>query len=283
MFKDYKSYMNTLSSHSEDTCYACDKFMFVLDGASGLSDKRLTKDKSDAYWLVNYLRDHLIKELHNDSLSLATIVSDGIKLINEELTKMNEGNTLDLSIYPSATCSIVRYRNQFIEYLVMGDSPIIIEFNDGKMSELFEYQIKDFDYFAIHEAKRISEDEKIPFIEAVKEMFPLIRDNQMSANQFDTFHSIREDDTAPYGAIQGSIDVHLIKTIVVLSDGFSQYYDTLQLAKDYKEFIEILKTTSVEEVYKQITNRQLEDKDITTYLRYKISDDASICMASIQE
>jgi hypothetical protein len=107
---------------NEDRAVCGDGWAVVLDGATAPEgvDSGCIHDVS---WLVNHLSAAIARQVLLDDGNLADMLAASI----EETCKAHAG-TCDLANpdSPSSTVSIVRVRDDVLEYLTLGDSPIVI-------------------------------------------------------------------------------------------------------------------------------------------------------------
>jgi Protein phosphatase 2C len=83
----------------------------------------------DVPWLVRHLADNIARSLMLEDLPLTEILAEAIRAT----CKAHEG-TCDLSNpdSPSSTCAIIRLRGRALDYLVLGDTDLVLH-QDGHM------------------------------------------------------------------------------------------------------------------------------------------------------
>lgn len=269
------SYINTLAKNNEDAIIENSDFIGILDGATGLFGKNITDFETDAKWLSNNLRDYLMLNLSNKKLSLSQIVSNGIIQMKENFKSFST----DFNDFPSCSCAIIRKNEENFEYLVMADSPILIKYKSGSFEEIVEEKLKELDEIALNQAISIAKEKNISVIDARPYITEILQKHRKLLNTKNGYHAISTDENAPFDAIIGTIPCDKVEKIMVMSDGFSQYYDTLFIANSFEEFDK--KTDDLEKMYHQIIFSQKEDENCNKYPRLKLSDDASIVVATI--
>ena len=71
---------------------------------------------------------------------------------------------------------------------------------------------------------------------------------------------------------------------MMMSDGYAQVIDVFHIFNDEDISQNIQNIKDAKQVYQNLTNMQLDDKDCNNFNRFKISDDASlICMNFINK
>ncbi len=278
-FNNIIAYTNTLAPFNEDSCYATENFMFVVDGATGLYKTNYTPFTSDAVWLSQYISNYLKEELSNIDKSLGEIVSDAVKSsVNAFESYYSEQKEVG---YPSATGSIVRINENKLEYLVIGDSPILIEDKNGTVTELFEPQLRKLDKSVIADMVEHAGTKGLHINESIEFVREKLRHNRGLANTPEGYHSISKDISVGEKALTGEFLIKDIKTVAILSDGFAQHFELLKCSENATDFMSQLKSKSINELYSEITASQNSDPHFNQYPRIKHSDDASIVVGQL--
>lgn len=113
---------------NDDFVLAGERFVIVLDGATQLSESGCIHDVP---WLVKRLGTQLATALVTEpDASLTSILAGAI----ERVCAMH-ADTCDLSnpSSPSSTVALLRHHGDLVDYLVLCDSPMVIETHDGKV------------------------------------------------------------------------------------------------------------------------------------------------------
>ena len=281
VFKKVYSYTNTLAPVNEDNCFAGEDFLFVIDGATGLYDNNLFQVGSDAQWLTGFLSKFLIKELPNKDKLLVDIVNEGVKKVCEEFDSLITDSTQKNISYPSATCTIVRINRGKLEYLIIGDSPLLIKMKSDKVEELSEFKLRKLDDIALAETVNISKQKNISISQSIVYIKDTLRKHRSLLNTPEGYNSICRDDKVASRSLYGEIVFEDVSLVVVLSDGFAQHYSLLNCSENPVDFLNQLMKKPVEELYSEIISVQNSDKDYNLYPRFKNSDDATIVIGYI--
>ena len=112
---------------NEDYAAAGPDWAMVLDGATHFAGVD-TGCIHDVHWLVGQLAAALVEQLVLGSANLSEAMASAI-----ESTCSAHAGTCDLANpdSPSSTVALVRSVGTAIEYLVLGDSPVILRTGDG--------------------------------------------------------------------------------------------------------------------------------------------------------
>lgn len=281
MFKNFSDYSNTIATQNEDACFSCEKFLFVLDGATGLFSGNFTEFKSDSQWLSHTVKSYLVENLADTNKTLREIVSVATLSAKEDFSTFK--TDVNIKEYPSSSCSIVRINGNFLEYISMGDSPILIQQTNGEILEIYEESLRNLDEIAINEAIKIAKIKGISVKDARPHIAKTLEKHRMLLNQTQGYHAISLDENAAFSAKVGRIPLSEIQAVAILSDGFAQHYNLLNLSKSTKDFFELLNHESLENIFAEIIKCQKSDEDCNKFPRFKISDDASIALGYVKK
>jgi len=128
---------------NEDVVVAGGDYVAVLDGATAMPGVA-TGCRHDVAWFVGRLGGQLGMRLAVSDASLQTLLAEAIGA-----TMAMHASTCDLSNpdSPSATASILRCRDDALDYLVLADSPILLDngsvqaITDDRIDRLPDYSI----------------------------------------------------------------------------------------------------------------------------------------------
>jgi hypothetical protein len=119
---------NTPGKANEDYAVCGPRWAVILDGATAPANIN-SGCIHDVPWLVRHLAAGITHHLvAGDALSLPDLLADAIKT-----TMHAHEDTCDLSNpdSPSSTVAIIRFRDSDLDYLVLGDSPVILRAGQG--------------------------------------------------------------------------------------------------------------------------------------------------------
>ena len=267
----------TENKYNEDYIGFGNNYAFILDGASGLVKNKITLD-SDAKWYVNELGKILKNEL-KQNIDLKTILKNSIKKMSDELKKYDIQNYLEL---PSACIAIVREYDDNIEFLVMGDCSIIIK-NNNSLELLTTNEIRKLDGEKIEKMKEIDLKNNISVKESLKYIIDDLKAQRKLRNNINGYYVLDDKIEAIDYAMYKIINKKDVDKIVLMSDGFSTYYECLKIVNNYKEFYEECMNNDVEKLYQNLRTIEKNDQDLNKFPRYKVSDDASIIKIELED
>lgn len=259
------------NDHNEDTYYVCDKFGFVIDGATGLKGKKVTDYKTDAQWFSNKFSDYLKQALLNEEKSLTQILKEGIAEIDNKFN--NFAGAEEIEIKPSASIAIFRIVNDYLEYLVLGDCPIIL--NTKKVKVITIKDLQKFDKNSLKHAKKYAKKHKIN----VSDSIPFINDVLISVrnkrNTPNGYWTLADNPKAIDHALYERVKKEDVKQVVLVSDGFAQIYDLFKYFNP-KNLLKELDKCEIKDVFEILYKLQEDDKFCNKYPRFKLRDDTTL-------
>lgn len=113
----------------QDRCYTADGLVVVLDGASAY-DPSVSPDASE---YVDTLGPLLIEQITGTpGIDLRNALAEAIRQTTDKLALIPAKG-------PSSTVSIVRWGEEVVDVLVLGDSPVIGQFTDGSRETIVQH------------------------------------------------------------------------------------------------------------------------------------------------
>ena len=259
---------------NEDRCYVCEKFGFVLDGATSLFEQKFSKFSTDAEWYSNWWKEYLIKNLPNTKKSIKEIVRKGIVDVTSAYIKLSKGEVV--KDFPSSTISVFRVVEENIEYFCLGDSPILIETKSN-----YAFSVCKTDLILVDEINKcIIEDhankENIDYIFAREQFSEFINEARKRKNSQNGYYILADFPDAVNYALIGIVPKNLIKKIIILSDGYSQIYEVFHYVHSKKLITKINSEKDVQKFYNKLFKLQEKDKKCNKFLRFKVRDDSTL-------
>lgn len=260
---------------NEDKVTIIDGAAWVLDGATGLTGKRITEKETDALWYVesldNYLRKHI-----NSSKPIKEIIKNAVKEVKEKYSKYDGFNALEEIDYPCAALSLVKFNSKELEYYVIGDCTLIYSQENKSIKEIVDKRLIALEEKILKKMREVSKVNNISILDSRK----LCNDEVISVrklkNKPNGYWILELDEGAVDKGLYNKIPISNETSICITSDGFSQYYDTFNLSRDYKEFISEVKEKNIENIFNTLYEEQEKDSSCNSYPRLKKRDDASI-------
>lgn len=277
MLKNIKHYTYTEKFVNEDAYGINDSFIFVLDGATGLSKQEWMHPQSDAFWFVNEIKKALLEQWNDYPSPLLLLKQTCKKLYTDYQNVCNLPTSL--SAMPSACLSLFYENGDDLHYYGLGDCYGIIEFTDGHIEIFSDPILEQLDQNALKQMRAISEEKKIPFFEARSSIQQILIQNRLLRNQPNGYHAL--DLTWSDLEIIPTLtwkkkDVH---RILCASDGFYEimHYDLLKNAEDLFNHISL----DSDDLIKKLYQAQEDDSQALLCPRFKLRDDCTFVYAEV--
>lgn len=249
---------------NEDSLLISKSIFGVFDGLTSL-----TKYKDNLGISGGLIASKLVKNEFetNASLPLANIVKTALRKLEGVMIDRN----IDLSKKEerlSTTLSAVRISNDILEYIQVGDSPIIIMLKDGTHEVIMSSNNSD--------KKALLLWMKLTHEEGIREwwkdkrmMDQLLKDRQGANVRFGTLNGEKE----VFKFIKtGTRKVNNIKNILITTDGLFLPQENPSEGEKIKELIDLYQKIGLQKLKDYV--REIEIKDIQfKYPRFKQHDD----------
>ncbi|MFI0716645.1 integrase [Streptomyces inhibens] len=240
---------------NEDFAGAVPTAVVLIDGA-GISGTESICQHGVA-WYASRLGGRLLSLLSlMRHRSLSALLAEAIKQTTDD-----HRDTCDVAdpISPSATAAILRLSEGLIEYLVLGDSVLVLDRADSAplvVSDPREVIISRLYESAIESA-----------VEGSDEYHRILRELRANRNQPGGFWVAKDEPRAADEAVTGSCPVSELTGAVLLSNGASRIVDRFRLA-DWPGVMAILASSGPDEIIHRV--RQAEARHAVA------ADDATI-------
>jgi hypothetical protein len=259
---------------NEDSVYAKENYGWIFDGATGLSEVKLTSDETDARWYVRAWDEYLEKSLEPSEESLKWITEKGVEKVKKLFlneAKRKDINKLDL---PSASAGLYRIREDAFEFLLMGDICLVIEDIEGNIQVIKDTKLEALDNIAINELRGLMLNEGLSFKEARESIQELLIRNRLLKNTKKGYWTLEFEKKAVDYCIYDKLPLELINRALFMTDGFYAI-NTSYKYFSMKDLIAFIDREGLGKLYKKIRNIEDEDRECIKYPRFKKGDDAS--------
>ena len=267
-------------SWNEDRCYSCEKFAFVLDGATSLFDQKFSDLTTDAEWYSNWWYIYLKDALNNEILTIPEILQNGVELVVNDFNKLS-GDVV-VTDFPSSTISVVRRINGILEIYTLGDSPIILQSKNNMSIAIADTLNNVNDDIHKMIIKDIAVKKNLSIIKAKTQFPDCIKQGRNMKNTFGGHYILADSKEAILHGVYRKVEENLVKKVLMVTDGYSQIFDLFEkyTINEFAEKINSLK--DAEKVYNELYNLQEEDPEGDSYIRFKMRDDASIAVLNLE-
>jgi hypothetical protein len=264
-------------SRSEDRVDAADSAAWLLDGASAHDDPKACADH-DASWFVRHLSDALAAELRQPA---SRDLRDALAAAIERVTTLHErlcphrlpGHG------PSATAVIVRLRGDALEYLVLGDSALLVQTANGEVHHHSDSRLatvaphlRDAIHHALHDGHGYDHPDHHDRVRTLHEA------EQATRNSNDGYWIAADDPRAASHSLTGQYalsNAEPVRRLALVSDGITRAVTHLHLYHDWRELSNSLFEPGIPATITRIRRAELGDPHGTQRPRTSPSDDAA--------
>jgi Protein phosphatase 2C len=251
---------------------------WVLDGADDpFADKE--KCTHGAGWYVRTLHQALAQSLTGYQRSLSILLQRAIQYTRE----VHESECLNPSHRkPSAAVAIIRCRPASIDYLVLGDTSILLESSNSvlRITDQRMHQVASDVRHAIID--RLEQGHGYDDPQRPGLLRELVKREQRARNKAAGYSIAAYDPMAAFDSISKSLSLNSspsrIHRAALLSDGAERAVSTFGLCPDWKDFMNVVSTEGPAACIRRIQDAELQDRAGQEYPRTKFSDDASIVL-----
>ena len=270
---DYKLLCNKGSAKfNEDIIGLTPYGTWVLDGATGLNNKNLISNESDAKWYVNWWNRYLHANIHKEE-PLKDIVKIGVENIKNEYSTLLKDNKVENLDYPSCAAAILKFYEDKIEYILLADCTLFVNNKNG-FKIYKDMAIEKLDKMVYYAMENLENSESMTLNEKKSKVMPIIINNRLKKNTPYGYWSLEFSTEAIDNCLSGFIEIDDNTQIMLTSDGFSCAYDRYGIFEK-EDMLNIAKEEGIDYIYKKIRNLENEDYMSTKFPRFKISDDSS--------
>lgn len=281
MFKQIKKISERGNKINEDSIGYNDKFLFVIDGASGLSNINIMDNTTDAAWFSAKLKIELENNLTLYNKSISEILKDIVQNIKNEFDLKAEEKGIKEIEYPSASIIIFRINDNKLEYFQLGDCSANILFNDNKFLTMHDDKVSKLDNEIVKKMVKLCIDKNITMAEAKTFLKQDLINNRNKRNKIGGYFILDPIGNGIEHALNLYFKLSQIHSVSLMTDGFSCIIDTFSMFKSYEELHHIMENTDICKLESKLIEIEENDKDLKIYPRLKIRDDSSAIWAKI--
>ena len=270
---DYKLLCNKGSAKfNEDIIGLTPYGTWVLDGATGLNNKNLISNESDAKWYVNWWNRYLHANIHKE-LPLKDVVKIGVETIKKEYFTLLKDNKVENLDFPSCAAAILKFHKDKIEYILLGDCTLFVQ--DKENFKVFkDLAIEKLDKMVYDAMDNLENSKDMTLDEKKAKVMPIIINNRLKKNTIGGYWSLEFSTEAIDNCLSGFIDIKDNTQIMLTSDGFSCACDRYGIFNK-EDMLNIASEKGIDYIYSKIRNLENEDNMSIKFSRFKISDDSS--------
>lgn len=261
---------------NEDAFGATGDLAWIIDGATGVSERRFTPDVSDARWYAETLNRTLAELAQRPSCRLGPLLATAIHQTSAAFNVFG-GELQETHDPPSASVAIVRVHDDMIEYAILGDCAVLVRSGRGVVS-LNDRRIEPFERVIVERAHSLAVSGIRDMHAAREALLPALRELRDHMNRPGGYYVASLDPAVAENAVTGVIQ-GVRPPLVLVTDGFMRLYEVFG-AYTATSFYERATTAGLDALYRELRRMEDDDADLTRHARVKQKDDASSLVIS---
>ncbi|MER5980075.1 integrase [Streptomyces sp. NPDC001857] len=256
-----------LGQANEDFAAAAPGAAVLLDGASVAGAE--TGCAHGVAWFSSTLGGLLLSTITaHPARPLTDCLADSIRIVRS----LHE-DTCDLTYRASPTSTVVAVRagGGALEYLVLGDSTLLLSDRDGKTTAVTDERLDE-----VGKRLRAPVDELPTGSAEHAAALAAYRDALTGLrNRPDGFWIAGPDPQAAEHTFTGAVPLESLTSVTLLSDGATRLVDSFELVT-WEETLAVLSSTGPEELIRQVRAAEAGDPQGKRWPRGKAQDDATV-------
>ena len=264
---------------NDDLIGITESCVWLLDGATGLTDNNILPGTSDAKWFVQAVSRNMVDNLQKD-LSLNIILENVINAVIKEFEGEVNNESIEDIQKPSASFTIARIAGECVELGNIGDCRAIYKNCEKEVGSFGTSRVTELDQFVVNRMVELKQKGSINDDEIWLKLKDILYRNRNLKNT-DEGYWILDLTLRPIPYLQKiSIFTEDIEEILLVSDGLYRLVDTYHLYSD-ETFLNAALSLGLDGLYDKLRDIENMDSDCQLYPRIKPQDDASGLLVSL--
>jgi hypothetical protein len=278
---------------NEDYVGYSDTFLFVLDGATSLGNRRPNEKDTEASRFVSHVGERLQSCLEDHSKNIKDILQKSVRIsenytIDKTFSDSEHAELIEHSrgqayLSPSASISIFRINGTLLEYYGLGDCTATIQFQDGSIRTIHEDTITLMDQKVIATMAELARKKAVTVREAKNEIIPFLIENRNKKNTQEGYWTLDATGIGIAHGIHLTFPLQEVQSVSLMSDGFAQICDIFYLVRNFEELHEKMAKEDLSDMVKELFDIQDTDPDYNQYPRFKHRDDTTAIYSFVKQ
>ena len=264
---------------NEDLIGITDSCVWLLDGATGLTNSNVLPGNSDAGWFVQAISRNMVKNLQEEiptKLVLENVINSVIKEFETEATQEN----IEDIHKPSASFTIARIIEDSVEIGNLGDCRLIYKKCKGQVNAFGTSRVTELDRSVVQKIVDLRNQKDINNDELWLELKDILYRNRALKNTDEGYWILDLTLRSIPHFQQASISVKGTEAILLVSDGLYRLVDTYHLYDD-ESLLKAAMKFGLHELYDRLRNVEKLDHACRMYPRLIPQVDASGLLVSL--
>lgn len=259
---------------NEDTVWAQREFLFVIDGATGLSGENYMDPVSDARWFAG-ITAQLLRETLSENAALPDLLSTAM----DRVLRQWRGPETAM---PTASIAIWRCRGERLELLQLGDCTASAAMANGSVRVWEDKALAALDGAALFQMQTHCRATGCTMEEARAWITPVLQEHRALHNTPGGYWTLDPTGAGIGRARLVELPIAACRSVCAWSDGFaqlSQFVPEWTPAVLHKQVL----TQGAQSLMDILYEKQEQDRAMLAVPRFKRRDDTSTVAAQIEE
>jgi uncharacterized protein YoaH (UPF0181 family) len=263
---------------NEDGISITGQTAWLLDGASGLSNRQLTSAQSDASWLV----DRAVALLGRiGSSELDAQVSVLVEELNEAFEAEVRSNDIQQFEFPSASAIALRIEGDSLSYLQLGDCRAIISAFPGAHTFFTPAgPLAELDQRVVEKLQKVCQAESLSAGDAVKRVLADLRANRNLINNVSGYQALTVGQNRHFSSEINHLNVSAGGLCLIMSDGFMRLIDVFGKYSP-QSLLSEASARGLDSLLLELRDLEGQYPGLDDYPRFKQFDDASAVLLTL--
>lgn len=290
-----ETYNEEGSKTNEDLVRVTDGAAWVLDGASGFTDRQIVEDAtSDGRWYVREFDDYLQSTITDTDRSLEEIVRDGIDEMVDRLERdmtIPTANTMETADIeravnpldlPGATVAMVRWIGDDLEAYSLADSTAYVR-TDDVLTRYYHGDPNQFDQITRERIAELREENPDASWESLREQAkPTFEAVRLLREMPNGYWGLGVNPVAARKGVSGRHDIEDVDTAYLFTDGLWELVPEFEVFETWGDALDAVDEHGIEHVVKRLREAEEEDAELVEVPRTKRHDDVAIARISFE-
>ncbi len=276
-------YGSASDTHAMDVCSVQESCAWVIDGSDALFPTHITEAAHDGEWFVKELNAYFKQNLTSPHWRISDIVYQGLRHIHHKLLSYPGADQLcDLEL-PNACCAAVRIMHSRLYYFILGNCELIITHPNGQMTSYIDLRLQQLDAKLLELSREMHDQKRMPLFTARNFMDHLLVENRLRRNIEGGYYVLSEDATVVKHALVGSLPLQDIKSISLICNGFSQYYNCEKVKMYLDRYLKQERSGEFVELYEGMLAKKKPNDKLARYMQESLSGQSTVVFFDVNE
>jgi hypothetical protein len=267
-------------SVNEDRATASARAAWILDGATGLSPRRLFPGPSDPAWFAA-TADALLARLISESDAGMPLLRRLVAELHEACAATALAPLAETEIeLPSASLAVAQLVGGEIDLLMLGDCKLLLRGQDGRVEAFDRSSVAPFDARLVEALRAMRAGGETALSEITPWLTPLIRENRLLKNRPGGYGVLTADAACLAFAETSHGPAAAATHLLLATDGFYRLVDTYHMLTA-SELMQAALERGLAPLYAELRRLEDSDPECLAFPRLKARDDATAIVVGV--